>query len=318
MERINVYKCKGTAIMTYLNNAVLLYVNYFYRIYMHIIKTSQDLTRYLNALRLETPEVTIGLVPTMGALHAGHTSLIAKSMATCNVTVCTIFVNPTQFGNKGDLEKYPKPIEKDIELLLKVGCNVLFLPNFESVYPKQYKHKTYELGDLEHIIEGASRPGHFQGVCNVVHRLFDLVKPTRAFFGQKDYQQTAVIRKLVDLIKSPIQITIVPIKRESHGLAMSSRNIRLSTVGRRNAAFIFKALTQLKEDVSSMSLQEAVAKAKQFITAQKGARVDYLIAVDSVTLKEIKSLDEAQCIAVLTVVEYEGVRLLDNILINSL
>ena len=283
---------------------------------MNIIKTSADLSLYLQTKRTEDKNVTIGLIPTMGALHDGHASLIKESVKENDITVCSIFVNPTQFGEAADLDNYPKPIEKDIDLLLKHNCSILFLPAYEEVYPKNYEHKEYDLNGLDFKIEGASRPGHFQGVCNVVGRFFEIVQPTNAYFGQKDYQQTVVVKRLVKVTNSKINIRIVPIKREAHGLAMSSRNIRLSEKGRSNAAFIYKSLIQLKEDVETMGLTESVKKANQFINAQKGAKVDYLIAVDSTTLEPVENLNDSEGVAVVTVVEYEGVRLLDNIILK--
>jgi pantoate--beta-alanine ligase len=253
----------------------------------------------------------------MGALHAGHSSLIAKSVSSVDVTVCSIFVNPTQFGEVADLEKYPKPIEKDIEILIEHGCDILFLPDYSEVYPTDYIHQNFDLMGMDDKIEGASRPGHFQGVCNVIYRFFEIIKPEFAFFGQKDFQQTVVIKRLAELSPTDASIVIVPIKREPHGLAMSSRNIRLTDKGRMNAAFIYKALTQLKEDILEMSLKEAVAKAEQFINSQKGAQIDYLLAVDTTTLNEVQEIDESNSVAVLTVVEYEGVRLLDNIILKE-
>ena len=283
---------------------------------MHIIKSADKLAQYINNIRVNRKNVTIGLVPTMGALHKGHVSLIDASVEDNDITVCSIFVNPTQFGEKADLEKYPKPIENDIELLIKHKCNILFLPTYEQVYPPSYEHKVFDLNGLDYKIEGASRPGHFQGVCNVVSRFFEIIKPDNAYFGQKDFQQTVVVKRMVDALQLPVTIKIVPIKREPHGLAMSSRNIRLSAKGRNNAAFIYKALLRLKEDVEEMKLEEAVTKAKQFISAQKGARIDYLLAVDAVTLDEVKGINDASNIAVVTVVEYEGVRLLDNVILK--
>lgn len=283
---------------------------------MHIIKTTSVLQSYLKSIRTERPNVTIGFTPTMGALHAGHLSLIESSTKNNDISACSIFVNPTQFGEKADLEKYPKPIEKDIELLINAGCTVLFLPSYEDVYPSDYVHKDYDLQGLDHKIEGASRPGHFQGVCNVVGRFFEIVEPSNAYFGQKDFQQTVVVRRLLEITQLDIALNIVPIKREPHGLAMSSRNIRLSEKGRQNAAFINKALRQLKEDIEENSLEKAITKARQFISAQKGAHIDYLLAANSRTLDEVNSMEEAEEIVVVTVVEYEGVRLLDNIILK--
>ncbi|PCJ65945.1 MAG: pantoate--beta-alanine ligase [Bacteroidetes bacterium] len=283
---------------------------------MNIIKTSIVLNRYLNTIRETNTKVTIGFIPTMGALHSGHTSLINASVKNNDITVCSIFVNPTQFGDSADLEKYPKPIEKDIEVLLKNECDVLFLPSNDTVYPNDYTQKSYDLNDLDLKIEGASRPGHFQGVCNVVGRFFEIVKPDNAYFGQKDYQQTVVVNRLIQITNSSVKLNVVPIKRESHGLAMSSRNIRLSEKGRQNAAFIYRSLVQLKEDISNLGLEQSVKKARQFIQAQKGAHVDYLLAVDSITLEPVKNMEDSKGIAVVTVVEYEGVRLLDNIILK--
>ncbi len=257
--------------------------------------------------------VTVGFIPTMGALHAGHASLVAASVAENIITVCSIFVNPTQFGDGADLDTYPKPIEQDIELLIEKGCNILFLPNYEDIYPDTYQQQKFPIDGLDHKIEGLSRPGHFQGVCNVLHRFFILLSPTKAYFGQKDFQQTIVAQRLAEITNSPVKICIVPIYREPHGLAMSSRNIRLSKRGRQNAAFIYHAISQAKEDLKEMNLHEAITKATQFINAQKGAHIDYLLAVDTSTLDPVQTLDSADKIALLTVVEYEGVRLLDNI-----
>jgi len=283
---------------------------------MHIIKTANVLSDYLTSIRRDNPKVTIGFVPTMGALHEGHASLVTESTSKSDITVCSIFVNPTQFGEAADLDNYPKPIEKDIELLMDNGCDILFLPDYDQVYPTSYVQQKFNLHDLDLKIEGASRPGHFQGVCNVLFRFFHIVKPDFAFFGQKDYQQSIVVKRLAELMDSAPEIVVAPIKREPHGLAMSSRNVRLSEKGKMNAAFIYKAITQLKEDTEDMALTDAVQKAKQFISAQKGARIDYLLAVDASTLNEVSNLEEADSIAVVTVVEYEGVRLLDNIILK--
>ena len=282
---------------------------------MHIIKSAPILTKYLTNLRSTDKNVTVGFVPTMGALHEGHSSLIDESVKCNNVTVCSIFVNPSQFGDENDLVNYPKPIEKDIELLIKHNCSILFLPSVEEVYPKSFVPLVYDMDGLDFKIEGASRPGHFQGVCNVIARFFEIIEPNQAYFGQKDFQQTVVVKRLNHLLGSKTEIRVVPIKREPHGLAQSSRNIRLSKKGRQNAAFIYKALSQIKEDYASLGLAESIAKAKQFINAQKGAKIDYLVAVDTSTLDEVDNINQAKEVAILTVVEYEGVRLLDNIIL---
>ena len=283
---------------------------------MHIIKSKHGLVAHLLSLRKKDENVTIGFVPTMGALHSGHASLIDESVRENTITVCSIFVNPTQFGDKSDLEKYPKPIEKDIEILIKHKCDILFLPEFEDVYSAEYVHQKFELGELESKIEGASRPGHFQGVCNVVSQLFEIVSPDCAYFGQKDYQQTAIIKSLIQLTRSDVTLKIVPTKREPNGLAMSSRNIRLSETGRKNAAFIYKALRDIRSDIETRSLTELVERAKQFISSQKGADLDYLRVVDAETLHEVTSLKQSADVVVLVAVTYEGVRLIDNIFLT--
>ncbi|MGB4080069.1 MAG: pantoate--beta-alanine ligase [Bacteroidia bacterium] len=283
---------------------------------MHIIQSRHGLVAHLLSLRKQGENVTIGFVPTMGALHSGHASLIDESVRENTITVCSIFVNPTQFGDKSDLEKYPKPIEKDIEILIKHKCDILFLPEFEDVYSAEYVHQKFELGELESKIEGASRPGHFQGVCNVVSQLFEIVSPDCAYFGQKDYQQTAIIKSLIQLTRSDVTLKIVPITREPSGLAMSSRNIRLSDKGRKNAAFIYKALRDIQTDAESRSLLELIDRAKQFISSQKGVDLDYLLAVDAETLNEATSIKESGSIIILVALTYEGVRLIDNIFLN--
>ncbi|HBN03209.1 MAG TPA: pantoate--beta-alanine ligase [Bacteroidetes bacterium] len=283
---------------------------------MHIIKSKHDLVASLLSLRRKDEKVTIGFIPTMGALHSGHASLIDESVSENTITVCSIFVNPTQFGDKSDLDKYPKPIEKDIEILIKHKCDILFLPEFEDVYSANCIQQKFELGELEFTIEGASRPGHFQGVCNVVHRLFEIIKPDWAYFGQKDYQQTAIIKSLIKLTRSDVILKIVPTKREPNGLAMSSRNIRLSETGRKNAAFIYKALRDIRSDIETRSLTELVERAKQFISSQKGADLDYLRVVDAETLHEVTSLKQSADVVVLVAVTYEGVRLIDNIFLT--
>ncbi|MDA9554830.1 pantoate--beta-alanine ligase, partial [Pelobium sp.] len=187
---------------------------------MKIIKTQLELSNYLQSLREKG--LSIGLVPTMGALHQGHISLIEECKATCDTTVVSIFVNPTQFNNPDDLLKYPKPIEKDIQMLQQANCDVLFLPEVEEMYAKN-EEWSYEVGDLDSILEGEFRPGHYKGVTQIVYKLFKAVKPNYAFFGQKDYQQFLVIKKMNEDFKLGIHLVPCPIIRENDGLALSSR-----------------------------------------------------------------------------------------------
>jgi pantoate--beta-alanine ligase len=252
----------------------------------------------------------------MGALHKGHASLIENSVQENDITVCSIFVNPTQFGEKKDLETYPKPIENDINLLHSLHCDVLFLPDVEEVYPKSYKQQTFAIGDLETKIEGEQRPGHFQGVCNVLFRFFEMVNPNAVYFGQKDFQQTSVVAKLLELTDSKIELRIVPIAREEHGLAMSSRNVRLSKEGRKKAAFINQNLKILKQNCFDKSPQEAESIFRSTIEKIPGAKLDYIEVVDTKTLNPVTDLTAHDKVVAVTVVRYEGVRLLDNIYIT--
>lgn len=282
---------------------------------MHIIKRFVDLKRFLDDNQKRNPSQIVGFVPTMGALHEGHASLIKKSCTDCDINICSIFVNPTQFGESIDLEKYPKPIEKDVELLIDSGCDVLFLPAVEEVYPTSYTQQNFDLGGLDIVFEGKSRAGHFQGVCNVIYRFFDQIKPHRAYFGQKDFQQTVVVKKLVEITRLKTTVCIVPIKREPNGLAMSSRNVRLSVSGKEDAAFISHALMLVKNNFESLGVEKSVEAAKNHIRKFKNAKLDYLIVAETKALKEIKKYKDQKLIALIAV-NYEGVRLLDNMVLN--
>ena len=202
---------------------------------MILYKKSEDIRNKLNQLKGQ--DKSIGFVPTMGALHEGHLSLIKQSIAEKNITVVSIFVNPTQFNDKKDFEKYPVTIEKDIELLERSGADILFLPSVHEMYPNGLQAlSTYDLSQIEHVLEGYYRPGHFQGVCNIMHRLLQTITPGNLYMGQKDYQQCMIIQKLINDFKLPVKLNIVPTQREESGLAMSSRNMRLSGAAKRKAA----------------------------------------------------------------------------------
>ena len=282
---------------------------------MHIIKRFVDLKRYLNVRQKRSPSQIIGFVPTMGALHEGHLSLIKESCSGCDISICSIFVNPTQFGESNDLKKYPKPIEKDIQLLINNGCDVLFLPSVEEVYPATYTHRNFDLGGVDLVFEGKSRVGHFQGVCNVIYRFFDQIKPNRAYFGQKDFQQTVVVKKLVEITKLKTTVCVVPIKREPNGLAMSSRNIRLSDNGRKKASFINESLKLIENNFREIGLSNSVDLAKKHILKNENAKLDYLVVVEKDTLRGVETYENKKLV-VLTAVNYEGVRLLDNIILD--
>ena len=203
---------------------------------------------------------SLGFVPTMGALHEGHISLIRNSKNQCEVTICSIFVNPLQFNDKNDLEKYPRMPEKDIELLSKAECDVLFLPEFEEVYDNNVKFEL-NFGSLDKILEGKHRPGHFDGVAQVVKRLFDIVKPTKAFFGSKDFQQVMIVKSMVNQTKLKIEVISCPILREQDGLAMSSRNTLMTFQERK----VSSSIPQMMEKAKTIALKNGIDSAKKLI-----------------------------------------------------
>lgn len=211
---------------------------------MLIARSSKELLNILSSLNRDH---SVGFVPTMGALHPGHLSLVNSSIENNDITVCDIFVNPTQFNNPDDYKNYPVTIDEDIQKLRDAGVDILFLPTIDDIYPEGLKKISIPLGVYNEVMEGQYRPGHFDGVVTVVKKLFDLVKPTRAYFGEKDYQQLCVIRKMVEFFKIPVEIIACPTVREKDGLAMSSRNLRLSPEGRKLATQIYKAMVEAKE-----------------------------------------------------------------------
>lgn len=276
---------------------------------MEIIRHKSELEIALNIERGKNH--SIGFVPTMGALHLGHLSLIEQSKKYCSVTICSIFVNPTQFNDPKDLERYPRPIEKDIALLEHAGCDILFLPEVNEMYTTDESWKI-NLGYLETVLEGAQRPGHFQGVTQIVKKLFDAVKPDKAFFGQKDYQQVMVVKELVRQYAMPVQIIACPIVRERDGLAMSSRNIHLSIEERKAAGLLSKALQlvqeRYKKDSSSIEAASGLLKTNPLI------QMEYLTVCDADTLQPINQSTQS---AVALLAARVGVtRLIDNMLLD--
>ena len=252
----------------------------------------------------------------MGALHNGHLSLIKQSKTVDATTVCSIFVNPAQFNDKNDFEKYPVTIENDIYLLEKANTEILFLPAVDEIYPEGLTTNfSCDLGYLETILEGFYRPGHFQGVCRVIHKLLNIVKPDYLFMGQKDYQQCMVIKRLIELYKMPTELRLVPTQREENGLAMSSRNMRLSEDAKQKASAIFKALTFIKNNVSSQSIEQLKQKASAIILDAGFEKIDYIEICDAETLKPLDKVQQTKMV-VLTAAFIEGVRLIDNTLIN--
>lgn len=257
----------------------------------------------------------LGFVPTMGALHSGHLSLISAAKKSNEFTVCSIFVNPTQFNDTLDFQKYPVTLEQDINLLEGVGCDFLFLPEQREIYPDGTKNMPlYDLGEIDNCLEGKFRPGHFQGVCQVMHRLLHIVDPDHLYLGQKDYQQCLVISKLIQLIGSRTSAVICPTLRESDGLAMSSRNLRLLATERQQAVRIFETLSFIKKQVRPGYLEDLKERAKQYLEAE-GFLVDYVEIAEQLTLKAREHWDGSKPLVALVAAFLHEVRLIDNILI---
>lgn len=259
---------------------------------------------------------SIGFVPTMGALHAGHISLIERARSENDMVVCSIFVNPTQFNNKADLEKYPRTPEADIAMLEKTGCDVLFMPSEKEMYPEPDTRK-FDFGQLERVMEGAHRPGHFNGVVMIVSKLFGAVEPDRAYFGQKDYQQLAIVRMMTRQLGFNIEIIGCPTVREADGLAMSSRNVRLSPQQRKDAAIISKTLFKVKEMAASRNIRELRAFGEAQIASQPGMELDYFEIADPETLQPIDFIDPVKGAVACIAVKVGPVRLIDNIILNA-
>ena len=282
---------------------------------MILYKIASQLQQYLE--QQKAAGKTIGFVPTMGALHQGHISLINNSKATCDITICSIFVNPTQFNDAKDFEKYPITIEQDIYMLEMATCDVLFLPSVEEIYPNSIeRNRHYDLGFIETVFEGAYRAGHFNGVCMVVERLLNIVKPHQLFLGQKDYQQCIVIKRLVELMKADIKIIICPTSREENGLAMSSRNKRLSAEMKDKAKIIYQSFNKIKKDIVANNAAELVANAKESLLENGFDKIDYLSLANAKTLAPIELWDGSTQLVILVAAFTEGVRLIDNMVLN--
>ena len=282
---------------------------------MLIIKKSNDLSKYLGNSSLDG--MSVGFVPTMGALHQGHMSLIKQARQQDKITVCSIFVNPTQFNDPKDFEHYPKTIEQDIYMLEKEKCDVLFLPEVLDIYPEGTDNlRHYQLGYLETVLEGKFRPNHFQGVCQVMNRLMAIVNPDHLYLGQKDYQQCMVITKLLNIIQSKAGIIIVPTLREPDGLAMSSRNRRLDETEREKAPVIFKALSFIKKNIQPGVPFPVLEKAREMLI-QHDLVPDYIEVANADTLELVTDWDGKTKLVALIAAFMGKVRLIDNLNITS-
>lgn len=282
---------------------------------MRVFETKSELQSYLNKLRAENR--TVGLVPTMGALHSGHLELVKRSASENDVTVVSIFVNPTQFNNQEDLEKYPKPLQQDLELLSGMeGELAIFTPEVSEIYPQGLASRTYDFEGLDRVMEGAFRPGHFDGVGTIVEQLLRTVSPDRAYFGEKDFQQLQIIRKLVEREALPVTIVGCPIVREDSGLAMSSRNGRLTESGRKEAAFIYKTLQAAREQFGTKNAQEVTEWVETQFHGHPALELEYIQISDAETLEPAKGFTEDRKYRAFIAVYADGVRLIDNIALN--
>lgn len=279
---------------------------------LKIFSTKESLSKYLDELRNNGKSV--GFVPTMGALHQGHLSLLAMAQQQTDVSVCSIFVNPTQFNDPKDLEKYPRPIESDIQKLEQAGCDILFNPDVNEMYAGNEQWHL-ELGELEGLLEGKFRPGHYQGVTQVVFKLFDIVEPDLAFFGQKDYQQVLVIQKMIDLLHLPVKIVMCPILRESDGLAMSSRNIHLSADDRQHALVLSGTLNWLKQNFDAVQITSLIKRCEDKIKAEPGVQLEYFEIADGESLH--KAGQDSKPIIALVAAKVGTTRLIDNMIIRA-
>ncbi len=281
---------------------------------MILFKTIRPLQTKLEKLR--NNKLKIGFVPTMGALHTGHLSLIKEAEKQCDIVVCSIFVNPTQFNDKNDFDKYPVTIEQDIFLLETNKTGILFLPSVNEIYPQGTAHlQHFELGYLENILEGKYRPGHFQGVCNVVHRLLNIVHPGILFLGRKDYQQYLVVKKMMQDFYPSINIKAVDTARETSSLAMSSRNMRLSEAARTKATAIYQSLQFIQQHITERDVDWLKERAKEKILQGGFDKIDYVEICDTETLLPVTVAGPGKKLIALAAAFIEDVRLIDNILL---
>lgn len=277
---------------------------------MRVVKTISELKSLISGYKQENK--TVGLVPTMGALHAGHKSLVDRARKENDIVVVSVFVNPTQFNNKQDLATYPRTEERDCALLEAAGCDVVFMPAVEEVYPEP-DNRQFDLSAVAEVMEGAHRPGHFNGVAQIVSKLFGFVEPDRAYFGEKDFQQIAVIRKMVQLEGFKLQIVACPIKREDDGLALSSRNVRLTSEQRQLAPNIYRVLKESCNFAKSHTVAETEKFVVDSLNALPQMEVEYYSIVDALTMQPVSDWADADSITGCITVYCGEVRLIDNI-----
>lgn len=279
---------------------------------MILVRTVSELK---SVLKSSGKAGSVGFVPTMGALHKGHLSLVQKAVEENPVVVVSIFVNPTQFNDSKDLERYPRTLDADMKLLGTTGCEIIFAPDVTEIYPEPDTRK-FDFGQLEKVMEGKHRPGHFNGVAQVVSKLFEMVQPQKAYFGLKDFQQLAIIKKMVKQLNLPVEIVPCPIIREESGLAMSSRNELLTPVERENAATISQTLFKARELKTGKTVSELEKWVAETISKNPFLKTEYAEIVDDTELQPVKSWDESS-VKVLCVAVFCGkIRLIDNVVLN--
>jgi pantoate--beta-alanine ligase len=282
------------------------------------METFEHIARLQNRIRdFRNQGLAVGLVPTMGALHAGHISLVRCSKKHNDITVVSIFINPTQFNDKDDYRHYPKSPENDLKLLHAVKCDVVFMPEEKEMYPEP-DNRIFDFEGLDTVMEGKFRPGHFNGVAQIVTRLLDIVKPDSAYFGQKDFQQLVIIRHLANMLKIPVNIIACPIIREKDGLAMSSRNVRLGGADRKVASEISQVLFDVRDHISRFS---SVGSVREYVLSHLSLfpqmQVEYFEIVDEKTLRPVDSLLSSAGVVCCVAVWVGKVRLIDNVILNS-
>ena len=282
---------------------------------MQVVKKINSLNQVLEKSRIRNK--SIGFVPTMGALHAGHLSLVKLAQKDCDVVVSSIFINPTQFNDSSDLENYPSNIEEDILLLEEQSCDILFVPSVQEMYPQGPVTKEYLLNGIDTVLEGQKRPGHFDGVCTIVHRLFSIVKPNIGYFGEKDFQQVAVIRQMVKSLSLPIQIKTGRTIREKDGLAKSSRNFLLSTTQRKKAKYVYASLQKIKSLFGKLDCVQLKKMIKDDIDQIADMELDYIEITNPYSLRPIHGKGTNEEAIALIAVFLGKVRLIDNLSLND-
>lgn len=279
-----------------------------------VVKTKEALTEELK--KLKEGKKSTGFVPTMGALHQGHLSLIRKCQEENDLVIVSIFVNPTQFNDKKDLANYPRKEEADLQKLNRLDVDLIFYPDDKEMYPEGVKKTDYKIGALANKLEGKHRPGHFQGVVTVVQKFFDLIQPDKAYFGQKDFQQYLVIKKMVEDLNQKVEIILFPTVREKDGLAMSSRNVLLNLQDRKRAPILFKTLNRAKVKLMSQEVSEVKEWAMGFMESYPGFKAEYFEVLDLESFKPLTKVETGKKYIVCGALQIDNVRLIDNIIIS--